>query len=151
MSARPSGNQSGVQQSWPLTAFACPVAASIRATLQLAPNEFATPESHLPSGDQVNCWKKPLRGSVRTVRRLATSTIEMPLIVRHAICSPSGLQLAQGYSPGRPRTVGREPSLEADHQLALGAVVIPVDRFARPGDGDRAASFRRARTVGPPR
>ena len=85
----------------PLTAFAAPVATSIRATLQLVPNEFATPESHFPSGDQVSCWKNPLRGSVRTMRRLATSTIEMPLIVRQATCLPSGLQLAQGYSPAR--------------------------------------------------
>ena len=68
MTVRLSGNQSGVQQSAPLIALAAPVAISIRATLQLAPKELDTPESQRPSGDQVNCWKKPLRGSVRTTR-----------------------------------------------------------------------------------
>ena len=113
MSARPSGNQSGVQQSCPLTAFAAPVASSIRATLQLAPKEFATPESHRPSGDHTSCWKNPFRARVRTVRRLARSTIATPLRVRQAICSPSGLQLAHGNSPSPPTTVGPVPSLEA--------------------------------------
>src|SRR6516165_6004913 len=102
MTVRLSGNQSGVQQSAPLIALAAPVAISIRPTLQLAPNELDTPESHCPSGDQVNCWKKPFRGIVRVTRWVLTSTIEIPLIARHASCSPSGLQLAQGYSPIAP-------------------------------------------------
>ena len=94
----------------------------MRAMLQLAPKELETPESHLPSGDQVSCWKNPLRGSVRTTCRLATSTKKIPLIERQAICLPSGLQLAQGYSPLLPRASAPEPSLRADHQFPLGAV-----------------------------
>ena len=85
----------------------------MRAMLQLAPNELATPLSHRPSGDQVNCWKKPFRSHLRTTCLVATSMNVMPLIDKHASCLPSGLQLAQGYSPSAPNTCGWVPSLLA--------------------------------------
>src|SRR5262245_58266738 len=94
-----SGNQSGVQQSILLTAFAAPVVAFIRATLQPVPKEFATPHNHWPSGDQVVCWKNPLRGSVCETLPLARSTNATPLILKVAISRPFGLQVAHGSSP----------------------------------------------------
>jgi len=56
-----------------LIAFAAPVAISIRATVQAVPKELATPHSHFPSGDQVNCWKNPLR-SMRLITFLVASS-----------------------------------------------------------------------------
>ena len=102
----------------------------MRAMLQLAPNELATPHSHRPSGDQVNCWKKPWRCHLRTTCFVATSMKEMPLIDRHTICLPSGLQLAQGYSPVAAEDLRVGAVAAGKHQLALRAVAIIVDRLA---------------------
>ena len=66
-----------------------PLATSMRAMLQLVPKELATPTSHFPSGDQVNCWKNPLRGSVRKTCRVAKSMNATPFMDKLASWSPS--------------------------------------------------------------
>src|SRR5579862_5536223 len=108
-----SGNQSGVQQSVLLTGLTAPVASSIRATDQPVSKLFATPLSHFPSGDQVICWKKPLRSRTPVTFLDSISTMTMPFAERHAIFLPSGDQDAQGYSPGAPSDTGFAPSAPA--------------------------------------
>ena len=71
---------------------------------------IGTTTSHFPSGDQVICWKNPLRGSVRKTCRVVRSTNATPLMDKLASWSPSGLKLAQGNSPGLPSTTSKLPS-----------------------------------------
>src|SRR5438128_6664137 len=110
---RESGNQSGVQQSTVLTALTAPLATSMRAMLQPVPKEFATPISHLPSGDHVSCWKNPWRGNVRSTLPVSASTNDTPLRLNVANSRPLGLHLAHGSSTSVPTTRSPVQSLFA--------------------------------------